>query len=219
MKQVNLHPVEVQATIIQYCPDFELQSNLYLRALKCLMPHKCKDRDWIKGEQYEVWVCQSDKEYCLVFPGYEGAYIVDKRNWESFENAPELKRFTLKVKNADLGAKEIVYDYAVVPYDTATPLLIPSWWLDISKMEEYYFINRKDLTCKLEFILENGYPSLCWKFVSPYIDGGYQRFDIMEGKFMPRKEYQVVIPYDRNHYGSYMGVDFCVKDKVLTFKL
>ncbi len=164
MKLKNLTLIEATQALQDVVPVAILNAaDIQLQKLECLLGFNSGKRSFRKGDTGYAWTYWRKREIYFIIPGEEDVYISGEQNLRIShlkfgESVPVvIEKDVLQTKTAN---------YQLISDRFGGKRLIPEWWLDAERVNEFYSTNpRRTKHCLQEIIIGDD-KFLAWRFAS-----------------------------------------------------
>ena len=169
MKLKNLTQDEACQTLLTILPKEArdllrlLNDDITLQKLGSLQYTRLGNRNFSKGEELYAWVYFYKGVIYFACPGQEQAVAAREENFY-FKEVEIGQRVPITYQMGLVDSK--TENYCFISTSDAKLRLIPEWWLDVTKVIDYYFCNAKHVKYRLQQIHLGEKKMLAWRLIS-----------------------------------------------------
>ena len=138
-------------------PDVSLQK------LGSLQYTRLGNRNFSKGEELYAWVYFYKGNIYFVLPGQEQAFAAREENFY-LKEVKIGQRVPITYRIGPVESK--TENYCFISTSDGKQRLIPEWWLDVTKVINYYFCNAKHVKHRLQQIHIGQKKMFAWRLIS-----------------------------------------------------
>lgn len=180
-----------------------------LYKLECLQAMQLGRQQITKGEELYAWVYFYQGIIYFACPGQEQAFAAREESF-CLKGVKIGQSVPMTYQNSLLQSKTEMY--RLISTSDGKPRFIPEWWLNVSKVVDYYFCNAKNVKHRLQQIHIGQKKMLAWRLIS-LKPVSVQWFVIENGTFLNACDLQ-------KNYGSLAKEElaFELNNGIITFK-